>query len=315
MNSTRLALAFTAGMITTVNPCGFALLPAYLTYFLGLDQSTDADARRSPVARALWVSLAVTLGFVTVFGVVGLVWSSISGVVAERLPYVTMVVGVGLVVLGVAVVRGFEPVVRLPKLQLSSEGRELSSMFLYGVTYAVASLSCSIGVFISIVSTTLDDGDVVSTLLTFVVYALGMGAALAVLTVAVALARTGVVTAFRRVLPHVQMISGVLMVLAGIFVGNQLGRNLVGSYIPRCKLGDHVKIPRAYVMKRKNGIGQFWHTKNVAHDSTGKPDASGSDDCNLHWHRFSPAGLVIPLLRKRFRYNFQMQQICISYRV
>jgi len=218
VNSTRLALAFTAGMITTVNPCGFALLPAYLTYFLGLDQSTDAEARRSPIARALWVSLAVTLGFVTVFGIVGLVWSSISGVVAERLPYVTMAVGVGLVVLGVAVVRGFEPVVRLPKLQLSSEGRELSSMFLYGVTYAVASLSCSIGVFISIVSTTLDDGDLVSTLVTFVVYALGMGAALAVLTVAVALARTGVVTAFRRVLPHVQVISGVLMVLAGIFV-------------------------------------------------------------------------------------------------
>ncbi len=218
MNSTRLALAFTAGMITTVNPCGFALLPAYLTYFLGLDQSTDVEARRSPIARALWVSLAVTLGFMTVFGIVGLVWSSVSSVVAERLPYVTMAVGVGLVVLGVAVVRGFEPVVRLPKLQLSSEGRELSSMFLYGVTYAVASLSCSIGVFISIVSTTLNDGDLVSTLVTFVVYTLGMGAALAVLTVAVALARTGVVTAFRRVLPHVQVISGVLMVLAGIFV-------------------------------------------------------------------------------------------------
>jgi hypothetical protein len=91
-------------------------------------------------------------------------------------------------------------------------------MFLYGVTYAVASLSCSIGVFISIVSTTLDDGDPFATLLTFVVYALGMGAALAVLTVAVALARTGVVTAFRQVLPHVQVISGVLMMLAGIFV-------------------------------------------------------------------------------------------------
>jgi cytochrome c biogenesis protein CcdA len=220
VNSTRLALAFTAGMITTVNPCGFALLPAYLTYFLGLDRTGTGldDDGPTPVVRALWVSLAVTLGFVTVFGIVGLVWSSISSVVAERLPYVTMVVGVGLVVLGVAVVRGFEPVVRLPKVQLSREGRELSSMFLYGVTYAVASLSCSIGVFISIVSTTLDDGDVLTTLATFIVYALGMGAALAVLTVSVALARTGVVTAFRRVLPHVQVISGVLMVLAGIFV-------------------------------------------------------------------------------------------------
>jgi len=227
VNSTRLALAFTAGMITTVNPCGFALLPAYLTYFLGLDEQGDDPAEAppgsagpggSPVVRALWVSLAVTLGFVTVFGIVGLVWSSISGIVAERLPYVTMVVGVGLAALGVAMIRGYEPVVRLPKVQLSREGRELSSMFLYGVTYAVASLSCSIGVFISIVSTTLDDGDVVTTLVTFVVYALGMGAALAVLTVGVALARTGVVSAFRRVLPHVRTISGVLMILAGCFV-------------------------------------------------------------------------------------------------
>ncbi len=218
MNSSRLALAFTAGMLTTINPCGFALLPAYLTYFLGVDDPDDADGTTPPVLRALWVSGAVTLGFVTVFGVVGLVWSSISGVVAARLPYVTMVVGVALVALGVAIIRGYEPIVGLPRVRLDRDGRELASMFLYGVTYAVASLSCSIGVFIAIVSTTLDDTSVLSSTATFVVYALGMGSLLAVLTVAVALARTGIITTFRRALPHVQRVSGVLVVLAGCFV-------------------------------------------------------------------------------------------------
>ena len=29
------AYAFTTGMLATVNPCGFAMLPAYLSYFLG----------------------------------------------------------------------------------------------------------------------------------------------------------------------------------------------------------------------------------------------------------------------------------------
>lgn len=223
MNTARLALAFTAGMIATINPCGFALLPAYLTYFLGLadgqDGAADAAAGTSAsVLRAVRVSAAVTLGFISVFGVMGVLWSTVSGVVASRLPYVTMVIGLGLVVLGVAMFFGFEPTVRLPKVQLSNSGRECSSMFLYGVSYAIASLSCTIGVFISIVSTTLDDGDALASVATFVAYALGMGATLAVLTVGVALARTGVLRTFRRLLPHMQRISATLLVLAGVFV-------------------------------------------------------------------------------------------------
>ena len=223
MNTARLALAFTAGMIATINPCGFALLPAYLTYFLGLEEGEDgvadpATGTSASVLRAVRVSAAVTLGFVSVFAIMGVLWSTVSGVVASRLPYVTMVIGLGLIVLGVAMFIGFEPTIRLPRLQLSNSGREFSSMFLYGISYAIASLSCTIGVFISIVSTTLDDGDALASIATFVAYALGMGATLAVLTVGVALARTGVLRTFRRLLPHMQRISAVLLVLAGVFV-------------------------------------------------------------------------------------------------
>ena len=41
----RLALAFSAGMVATVNPCGFALLPAYLSYFLGLEDASQSHGR------------------------------------------------------------------------------------------------------------------------------------------------------------------------------------------------------------------------------------------------------------------------------
>lgn len=217
----RLTLAFTAGMVATVNPCGFALLPAYLTYFLGLEddeRTAEGTSRRSSVLRALAVAAAVTLGFVVVFGVMGVLWSSVSGVIGRRLPYATFVIGLGLVALGVAMLRGFEPTVRLPKLELSGQGRELTSMFLYGVSYAVASLSCTIGVFISVVSTTLAGENALTSIVTFVAYALGMGLTLAVLTVAVAMARQGIVTTFRRLLPHINRVSGVLMVVAGAFV-------------------------------------------------------------------------------------------------
>ena len=41
----HLALAFSAGMIATVNPCGFAMLPAYLSYFLGLEAGSQSAWR------------------------------------------------------------------------------------------------------------------------------------------------------------------------------------------------------------------------------------------------------------------------------
>lgn len=233
MNASALALAFIAGTVATVNPCGFALLPAYLGYFLGLDDEGGDNDRlattgaggairtstaANPVLRALSVSAAVTLGFVAVFGIMGIIWSSVSGWLGGRLPYFTMAIGAVLVGLGIAMLRGFEPVINLPKLQLSERRRELSSMFLYGVSYAIASLSCTIGVFLAVTSTTLADSSFGQGVATFVAYGLGMGATLAVLTIAVALAKQGIVGRFRRLLPHIHTISGVLLIAAGAFV-------------------------------------------------------------------------------------------------
>ena len=62
------ALALTAGMVATVNPCGFALLPAYLSAFVGLQEGGN---RVTAVGRAVIVSLVLTAGFVTVFGLRG----------------------------------------------------------------------------------------------------------------------------------------------------------------------------------------------------------------------------------------------------
>lgn len=221
----ELALAFSAGMVATVNPCGFAMLPAYLSYFLGLEvRSAGPDGQagpeqRAPVTRALMVSAAVTAGFLVVFGVMGFAWSSVSGVIGTRLPYFTLVVGVALVGLGIAMLRGFEPVISMPKVQLDSSRRELWSMFLYGISYAIASLSCTIPIFIGIVSTTLERESFAAGVATFLAYGLGMGMTLAILTMGVALARTGIVRTFRSILPYVNKISGGFLIVAGAFVG------------------------------------------------------------------------------------------------
>lgn len=207
------ALAFAAGMVATINPCGFAMLPAYLSYFLGVE-GDDAQEDAS-VFRAIGVGLAVSGGFLSVFIIVGIAITSFSLQIEAYLPWATIVIGIGLGVLGVAMIRGYQPLLHLPRVTRSVTSREIGSMFLFGVSYAVASLSCTIGVFLTTVSFTFTRRDFWSGLQVFVAYALGMGLVLTVLTVALALARQSFVRSFRRVLPVFHRVSGGLLVLAG----------------------------------------------------------------------------------------------------
>ena len=202
-------------MAATVNPCGFALLPAYLSAFIGLDEDSS---KRSAVTRALSVSAVMTAGFVTVFGLFGAVITKFISGVQEHLPWATIVIGIGLVGLGIYLLTGRQLVVNIPKLQRGGADGTLLSMYLFGVSYAVASLSCTIGPFLAVTSTTFRNESYLSGVAVFVVYGLGMGVVVGVLTLAVALAKDGLVAKFRSLLPKMNRIAGALMVIAGAYV-------------------------------------------------------------------------------------------------
>ena len=212
----HLALAFSAGMIATVNPCGFAMLPAYLSYFLGLEAGAQSAWRN--VARALTVGSVLTLGFITVFGVFGIIHEQATQSFQKYTPHATVVIGILLVALGVAMLRGFEPKLRLPRLERGGGSRELPSMFVFGVSYAIASLGCTIAPFVLAVAPTFRDENFVSGIASFVLYGLGMGTVVIFLTIAIALAKTSLTKALRNVTPYVNRVAGALLVPTGLYL-------------------------------------------------------------------------------------------------
>ncbi|MFE3448317.1 cytochrome c biogenesis CcdA family protein [Nonomuraea sp. NPDC059194] len=209
-----LALALTAGALAAVNPCGFALLPAYMAMLL----ADDADAHHGPVPRALKLSAAMTGGFLTVFGLSGLVLTPLAISVGKYLPWLTIVIGLVLAALGLWLLSGRELSPRTPKLATGRPAMSVGSLYGYGLSYAVASLSCTVGPFLAVVSAALVSGGMLGGLTIFVAYALGMGLVVALLSLAVALARSAVVGGLRRVLPYVSRIGGGLLLLAGLYV-------------------------------------------------------------------------------------------------
>jgi cytochrome c-type biogenesis protein len=214
-----LAYAFTVGMVATVNPCGFPLLPAYLSFFVGADQEgADAPGRGARVVHAARASLAVSLGFLAVFVALGVPINAGLTWIYRGMPWLAIAIGVTLAVLGVRTLRGRPLRLALPRLDRGGQRRTMGSMTLFGVSYAIASLSCTLPLFLAVVFGTSTRANPASGVAAGAVYALGMGTVLTALSVSIALARETLLQRLRRGLRHVDRVVGVVLVAVGAYL-------------------------------------------------------------------------------------------------
>jgi cytochrome c biogenesis protein CcdA len=213
----NLSLSFIRGMLAAVNPCGFVLLPTYLLYFLGLSNA-ESGVRRAPISRALVVSAAVSAGFLSVFLVVGAIAELFTNWVVANAKYLTAVIGVGLVVLGIAMLFGYRLPIATPKLDAGGRDRTVRSMFVYGIAYAVASIGCTIGLFIATLFQTADRRGYVAGVANVVAYGLGMALLISALTVTLAVANVGLLKVLRSGMQYVEMLAGAFVLLSGLYL-------------------------------------------------------------------------------------------------
>lgn len=212
----ELAFAFLLGTVATVNPCGFALLPAYLARRLGTDGSGVSDIGDALV-RAFAVGAVTTAGFLVVFGVAGGAVSLGAFWLTVALPWVGLVIGLALAAMGVTVLAGRAVRINLPMAKPVASGNGLRGDFLFGIGYGVASLSCTLPLFLTVTGTAITGG-IIASAFSFAAYALGMGTVLTALAVGAALSRGGLAAMMGSLLPYVNRASGALLLLAGLYV-------------------------------------------------------------------------------------------------
>ncbi len=218
-----LGYAFGAGMVSTVNPCGFAMLPAYLGLYLGRDeeQFVRASALRR-FTQALLVALAVSAGFVVLFGVAGLLIAAGGRFVVGTFPWIGLGIGVLLIVLGPWLLTGHTLYTgiteRLAERMGNPGQKDIRGFFMFGIAYGTASLSCTLPIFLTVVGSAFAVQGFGSAATQFVSYALGMGLVIVVLTVGLALFKGAVVKWLRKTLPYFQRLSAGLLLLAGVYI-------------------------------------------------------------------------------------------------
>jgi len=215
IDTAALGFALGAGLVAALNPCGFAFLPGYLGLVIA---GTSQVSRPTALARAGAATVAMSAGFLTVFGTFGLLVSPLIASVQKYLPFATVIIGVLLIALAGWLLSGREIALMMPRPSGGAPTTRLRSMYGYGLGYAVASLSCTVAPFLAVISTTFKQGSIITGIAAFVAYAVGMTITIGVAALAVALVGTAADGVMRRVLPHIGRIAGVVVLLTGLYV-------------------------------------------------------------------------------------------------
>ena len=227
--------ALAGGMASAVNPCGFAMLPAYLGMYLGAN--LNEEQKNNPfrtLGRALLIGGAVSAGFVILFGIAGAIVGVSASFVGQVLPWLGLVIGVGLVIIGAWMAGGGKLYIGLAARAADRMGNPnevgAKGYFMFGLSYGTASLGCTLPIFISVVGIGVAGFSITTVVGNFFLYALGMGLVIMGMTLGMAIFKGAMVTLMRKALPYIQYVAAGFMVVAGayiIFYWLTLGRSLL----------------------------------------------------------------------------------------
>ena len=218
-----LVFAFSAGMVSSVNPCGFAMLPAYLGLYLGDRTATGSGTSvQSRLGRAVLVGAVMSAGFVVLFGAVGLAIAAGARPLIGIFPWIGLGIGVLLTATGAWLATGgslYNALGERLSARIGGTGqRSVRGYFAFGLGYGIASLSCTLSIFLAVVGSSLTVGSLLDATLRFVSYGVGMGSVILALTVSMVIFQQAMVRLLRRTLPYIQPASAVFLLVAGSFI-------------------------------------------------------------------------------------------------
>ena len=213
--------AFAAGMIAVVNPCGFGMLPAWI----GLYLSSQRERNQLPAQKlleSLRVGCIITLGFVVLFGIAGLLIGVGFRTVIEWFPWLGFLVGLLLIFVSSLMVNGYNLYSTLPQRLSGSIGnnrsRNVIGYFAFGISYGIASLSCTLPIFLVVVATSLASAGFKESVTQFVWYALGMGLIILILTLSLSMMSSLLVIFSQKINRLIVWFGPLLMYLSGIYI-------------------------------------------------------------------------------------------------
>jgi cytochrome c-type biogenesis protein len=203
-------LSFTLGLASAASPCLLPLYPSFLAY-LGANGRTLEGRRGTGL-----LGLVILAGVLTTMVAVALVLVAVAVPIGSLLGFLVPAVDALLIVLGLLLLAGRNPFERLPGARVPTRANPYGQAFVYGLLLGPLALPCAGAFALSLVAYSVGLVEVVPKLLTFVVYGLGFGLPLVLLSLLAGASRERIVRLIVRNHRAIEVVGGILLVAVGI---------------------------------------------------------------------------------------------------
>jgi cytochrome c-type biogenesis protein len=226
-------LAFAAGIASFFSPCSFPMLPGYVGYYFSLEEE-EQRSKKEVIKKALPLGIAAALGILLVYLFIGGLVMAIGSPILPFIPILAPIVAVVVIVLGILMLTNIQyyritntinnvsgrvlSIFKFRDNTMSSffNQRETGTNFVYGMGYGLAAAGCTLPIFLLIITGALSTGGFLSGMFIFLIYGIGMGIFMVVVTLLVATSKDTIINKMKMSTHRIKVVSGVVMIIAGI---------------------------------------------------------------------------------------------------
>jgi len=223
---TGLPLAFGAGILAAFNPCGAAVLPTYIVFLLGESKKANSSKIKL-IQHGLTAGMAMALGFLSVFILTGMLLTVIGHTVSFIIPWLNAAAGILLIIYSIIRIavpadhKGGNIYLNTSLSRLApkpGEKKGIHAFYIYGLGYAVISMGCTLPIFLVAVFTSFTAGGLLSGINSFILYSLGMGIVVSIISTTSLLAGEITRKWLSKISIYFDTLISILLLLTGIYL-------------------------------------------------------------------------------------------------
>ena len=196
------------GLLTTTSPCILPLYPGFLAYLSGQN-----EMGRPRYFLGLFVLAGVLTMMLALGGIIALLAIPVGSALVYLLPLADFLI----LILGILLLLDRNPFKTLPQIQVPALRHPFMNAYAYGLLYGPIALPCSGPMVVSIFALSFTVGEAFSQLWVFLLFGLGLGVPLLILSLLSGALQHRLTVFFARHSRVVNFIGGLLLVGVAIY--------------------------------------------------------------------------------------------------
>ncbi len=208
--------SFIQGVLAFLAPCAVALLPGYIVAFISRNSQGDPTVLKR-MYRGLKLALLSIAGILMIYAVAGALIIFASQLLKDYMKWITIGMGAVLIVLGFLMVIGKNISFSL-NMNSATHKTEALEAFVFGIAYAIGALGCLFPLFLVVATQAMAAPTAWQGASYIGAYFAGISGMMIATILLSTFAKDLLMKYLRKILPHMERITGVLLILAGAYV-------------------------------------------------------------------------------------------------